>query len=107
MVNRFMRILVMFDLPVSSKGARKEYTKFRKFLIRDGYAMLQYSVYGRITRNHDDAAKHIQRLRSNLPKRGSVRALTVTEKQYASMLVLVGERTASEDLLKPREILEL
>lgn len=107
MINRFMRILVMFDLPVSSKKARKDYTRFRKFLINDGYTMLQFSVYGRITRNHDDAAKHINRLRANLPPKGSVRALTVTEKQYAAMLVLVGKRTATEDLLIPREILEL
>lgn len=107
MINRFMRIMVMFDLPVSSKKARKDYTRFRKFLINDGYAMMQFSVYSRITRNHDDAAKHINRLRANLPPRGSVRALTVTEKQYAAMLVLVGKRTATEDLLMPREILEL
>jgi CRISPR-associated protein Cas2 len=97
----------MFDLPVNSRKARKDYTRFRKYLIKDGYSMMQFSVYGRITRNHDDAYKHINRLKANLPPRGSVRALTVTEKQYASMLVLVGKRTAEEDLLIPREILEL
>ncbi|WP_231682856.1 CRISPR-associated endonuclease Cas2 [Phosphitispora fastidiosa] len=107
MNNRYMRIMVMFDLPVTSNRAKKEYTRFRKFLINDGYDMLQYSIYCRITRNHDDASKHVKRLKRNLPSKGSVRAMTVTEKQYASMLVLVGEITATEDLLKPREILEL
>ena len=107
MNNRYMRILVMFDLPVTGRKARKEYSRFRKFLINDGYDMLQYSVYSRITRNHDDASKYVKRLKNNLPPKGSVRAMTVTEKQYASMLVLVGEITATEDLLKPREILEL
>lgn len=107
MNNRYMRIMVMFDLPVTSSRAKKEYARFRKFLINDGYDMLQYSIYCRITRNHDDASKHVQRLKMNLPSKGSVRAMTVTERQYASMLVLVGKITATEDLLKPREILEL
>jgi CRISPR-associated protein Cas2 len=45
---RFMRILVFFDLPVVSKEDRKVYGQFRKFLIQDGYDMLQFSVYCRI-----------------------------------------------------------
>lgn len=102
-----MRILVMFDLPVNTKKSRKEYSRFHKFLINDGYDMLQYSIYGRITRNHDDTAKHINRLKGNLPPRGSVRVMSVTEKQYASMIILVGEKTASENYLMPRDLLEI
>lgn len=44
-MNKFMRILVFFDLPVKTKAEKREATKFRKFLINDGYHMLQYSVY--------------------------------------------------------------
>lgn len=102
-----MRLLVMFDLPVTHAEARREYTLFRRFLIQDGYDMIQYSIYGRITRNHDDASKHIAKVKQNLPTHGSVRILLVTEKQYASMQILVGKRTASEVLLVPREIIEL
>lgn len=102
-----MRVLVFFDLPVTSKKDRKEYAKFRKHLINDGYDMLQFSVYSRITQNHDDAKKHIERLSKNLPPKGSVRVMQVTEKQYNSMLIMVGERTATEDFLTPVDFIEL
>ena len=107
MTNRCMRIVVMFDLPVASKKDRKEYAKFRKYLVTDGFDMLQFSVYSRITQNHDDARQHIERLTKNLPPKGSVRVMQVTEKQYNSMLILVGEKTATEDFLTPAEFIEL
>ena len=107
MINRCMRILVLFDLPVSTKKDRKEYAKFRKYLINDGYDMLQFSVYSRITQNHDDSKKHIDRLSKNLPPKGSVRVMQVTEKQYNSMIILVGDRTATEDFLTPADFIEL
>lgn len=107
MVNRNMRILVFFDLPVMTKKQRKNYAAFRKFLIKDGYQMLQFSVYSRVTRNHDDARKHTNRLRNNLPPEGSVRVMVVTEKQYNSMEILVGDLTASECFLSPRELIEV
>lgn len=97
----------MFDLPVTSSFAKKQYINFRKFLINDGYDMIQYSVYGRVTLNHDDMKKHIIRLSKNLPQRGSVRVLTVTEKQYNSMLIMVGNKTATENFLTPINIIEL
>ena len=102
-----MRIIVFFDLPVTTDKDKKEYTKFRKYLITDGYDMLQYSIYSRITQNHDDAKKHIERLKRNIPPKGSVRVLQITEKQYNSMLILIGERTATEDFLTPADFTEL
>jgi CRISPR-associated protein Cas2 len=102
-----MRIMVFFDLPVITKKQKKNYSAFRKFLIKDGYEMLQLSVYSRITRNHDDAKKHVNRLRNNLPPEGSVRVMVVTEKQYNSMEVLVGNITATEYFLSPRELIEV
>jgi CRISPR-associated protein Cas2 len=106
MINRFMRVFVFFDLPVYTKKLRKEYAKFRKFLINDGFFMLQYSVYTKIARNHDDANQCILSVKRNLPAHGSVRLLSVTEKQYAAMQILVGEATREEDFLKTKEILE-
>jgi len=107
MINRTMRLLVMFDLPVTSKKDRHNYAVFRHFLVKSGYFMLQFSVYSRITRNHDDAAKQISILKKNLPPKGSVRVMQVTEKQFAAMEILVGERTREEDFLKPKDILEI
>lgn len=85
-----MRLMVFFDLPVVSKTDRRAYTVFRRFLLNDGYDMIQFSVYGRILNGHDAEKKHMQRLLANLPPEGSVRVLTVTEKQFASMKILVG-----------------
>ena len=87
---RFMRMLVLFDLPTVTKAEKRAYTLFRRFLINDGYDMLQFSVYGRIVPNRDGEEKHFARVVANLPPEGSVRVLTVTEKQFASMKVLVG-----------------
>lgn len=85
-----MRMLVFFDLPVVTKADRRAYTVFRRFLLNDGYDMIQFSVYGRILNGADAEQKHMKRLLANLPPEGSVRVLTVTEKQYASMRLLVG-----------------
>ena len=102
-----MRIMVFFDLPVTTPENRRDYTLFRRFLIKDGFDMLQYSVYSRVTCNPDDAAKHIQRIRVNLPPEGSVRVLSVTEKQYAGMKIFLGEQTDMEKMLADNEIIVL
>ncbi len=98
---------MLFDLPVATKKDRKNYAAFRKFLVKDGYDMLQFSVYSRITQNHDDARKHVERIRAHLPPKGSVRVLQITEKQYNSMMIMVGTRTATEDFLTPADFTEL
>jgi CRISPR-associated protein Cas2 len=85
-----MRMLVFFDLPMVTRAEKRAYTVFRRFLLNDGYDMIQFSVYGRILNGTDAEKKHLKRLTANLPPAGSVRVMTVTEKQYASMLLLVG-----------------
>lgn len=65
--NRFMRLMVFFDLPVASKEDRAIYARFRKFLIEDGYDMLQFSVYCRIVNGEDAVDKHLNRLKKALP----------------------------------------
>lgn len=87
---KFMRILVFFDLPVTTKAQRKVATQFRKFLVKDGYYMVQYSVYARVCNGTDSVETHKKRLKAGLPPNGSVRMLVVTEKQYNSIEILVG-----------------
>lgn len=91
-----MRILVFFDLPTTSAKAKREYVLFRRFLLKDGYDMLQWSVYGRIVNGADNLETHFKRLKANLPPAGSVRCLTVSEKQFARMQILVGEPGVQE-----------
>lgn len=95
---RYMRILVFFDLPVKTKAERRRATRFRKELIDDGYIMLQLSVYSRICKGNDTVEKHKKRLRSMVPEAGSVRVLSVTEKQYASMDILIGVAKKTEKI---------
>lgn len=89
-MNKFMRMLVFFDLPVTSKQQRKVATQFRNFLLKDGYHMVQFSVYARVCNGYDAVAKHKERIYKNLPDNGSVRLLVITEKQYESVEILVG-----------------
>lgn len=100
-----MRLMVFFDLPVVRKEDRRAYTVFRRFLLNDGYDMLQFSVYGRILNGADAEKKHMQRLIQNLPPEGSVRVLTVTEKQFASMKLLVGLPLFQEKKVSAQQVL--
>jgi CRISPR-associated protein Cas2 len=93
---RFVWMFVFFDLPVGTKTDRRNATRFRNFLKDDGFMMLQWSVYARVCRGEDGAEKHLKRVMKNLPPRGSVRTLQVTDRQYARMKLLVGEATFSE-----------
>ncbi len=95
---KFMRIIVFFDLPVSTKKERYYATRFRHDLLNDGYYMMQFSVYSRMVKGLADAEKHIQRLHSLTPPSGSVRVLTVTEKQFADMFFLVGQSPQAEKI---------
>lgn len=85
-----MRMMVFFDLPMVTRDERRAYMLFRRFLLNDGYDMIQFSIYGRILNGSDAEEKHMKRLLANLPPEGSVRMLTVTEKQFAGMKILVG-----------------
>lgn len=86
-----MRMLVFFDLPVNTKSDRSKATRFRNFLLKDGYYMVQFSVYARICNSYDTVETHRARLKANLPANGAVRLLVITEKQYESVEVLLGE----------------
>lgn len=102
---RYMRMLVFFDLPVVTRAERRAYAQFRRFLLNDGFDMIQFSVYGRILNGRDAEEKHLQRVIGNLPPAGSVRVLTVTEKQYASMKLLVGQPLFQEKRVDAGQIL--
>lgn len=104
---RYMRLLVFFDLPVESACQRKEYRLFRKFLIKDGYLMLQESVYAKLVVNDGAAGASIMRLRKNRPPEGLVQVLKVTEKQFATMDYITGNREAYDEVDTMEEFLVL
>ena len=96
----FMRILLFFDLPVKREQECKEATKFRNFLLKDGFFMVQYSVYVRVCNNLENCIMHENRIKQNLPQNGSVRLLIITEKQYESMRIFIGKKKAEEQAPK-------
>ncbi len=86
-----MRIFVMFDLPMETDSQRREYRKFRKYLLKQGFIMLQESNYCKMVPNSSAGDGVVAGLHSNKPRDGLVQVLKVTEKQYAKMEYLVGE----------------
>lgn len=88
---RFMRMLVFFDLPTLTNEDKRNYRAFRKVLIKNGFIMLQESVYCKLltTPSVENSAKNL--IRAHRPPNGLVQTLVVTEKQYAKMEFIVGE----------------
>jgi CRISPR-associated protein Cas2 len=103
-MNKFMRIIVFFDLPVDSASNRREAARFRKFLLNDGYHMLQYSVYARVCNGMDAVEKHKARIRLNLPENGAIRMLTITEKQYESIEILLGPLSEADQSFQAEQL---
>jgi len=88
---RYMRILLFFDLPVSTSTDRHEYSAFHRYLIKNGFMMLQESVYCKLALNASAVQAIIANLYKHKPGDGLVQVLTVTEKQYSRKEYILGE----------------
>lgn len=88
---RFMRIIVFFDLPTETNENKREYRRFRKMLIENGFFMLQESVYCRMALNQTTAGMIVNTIKANKPPIGLVQMLTITEKQFSKMEMVSGE----------------
>ena len=86
-----MWVVVLFDLPVDTAKARHAYTQFRTGLLRDGFTMLQYSVYARHSSSEENALVHINRVQTMVPDDGEVRIITITDKQFERMRIFWGK----------------
>lgn len=90
-------LLVAFDLPVLTKEQRKHATDFRKFLLDDGYQMLQFSVYVRSCVSFARQETHMERLKKHIPPEGNVRAIFVTRSQWERSFVIHGTPAKEEE----------
>jgi len=88
---RAMWLFTMFDLPVDTANARKRYTQFRKQLIREGFCMLQFSVYARYFATEEGSESIRKRIAEVIPDDGRVRLLSVTDRQFGKMAVFYGK----------------
>lgn len=101
-----MRVIVFFDLPTATAADRRQYTRFRKNLIKNGFMMLQESVYSKLALNQNAAAEIIGNVKKNKPANGLVQIISVTEKQFSRMEVIVGE-TKSDVVATEERVLVL
>lgn len=88
---RIMWVIVMFDLPTETKKDRKNYTLFRKKMMKDGFQMFQFSMYIRHCSSRENADVHVKRVKSSLPPRGHVGVLTITDKQFGMIEIFWGK----------------
>jgi CRISPR-associated protein Cas2 len=93
---RILWVLVLFDLPTETKKERKQYAQFRKKLMKDGFEMFQFSIYLRHCASRENADVHIKRVKRNLPPKGHVGILTITDKQFGMMEIFYGEKPTAK-----------
>ena len=91
MRDRFVRTIVFFDLPNIYARDKKNYLKFRKHLIKEGFLMMQESVYSKLILNTQQSELLVERIRKQAPKKGLIQVLTITEKQYSQIEYIIGE----------------
>ena len=80
-----MWMMVLFDLPVTEPKERKAATRFRNFLLDQGFEMAQYSVYVRHTAGKEAVDALMRKIASSLPPDGVIDIMQFTDKQYESI----------------------
>ncbi len=89
---RSMWVIAMFDLPTDTPKSRKDYARFRKDLLEDGFTMMQFSVYARHCASIENAELHLKRMGDVVPPEGEVRFVMITDKQFGRIKVYVGKK---------------
>ena len=91
MRDRAMRTIVFFDIPNIYAKDRRNYNEFRRYLLSEGFVMMQESVYSKIVLNTQQSEGLMDRLRKKSPKKGLIQVLTITEKQYSQIEYIIGK----------------
>lgn len=97
-------VLVFFDLPVGTDEERRDATHFRKDLLKDGYLMVQFSVYARPCGSADRVETQVRRLKGKIPAKGEVRSLTVSDAQWGRMMIMRSNKISSAEPM-PEQLL--
>ena len=97
-------VLVFFDLPVGTDEERRDANHFRRDLLKDGYLMVQFSVYARPCGSADRVDTQVRRLKSKIPPKGEVRALTVSDAQWGRMIIMRSQKISASEVM-PKQML--
>lgn len=89
---RVMWVMVFFDLPTETKKDTKNYRKFVDVLEKDGFSRFQFSIFLRHCPSMENAKVHIRRIKINLPPRGHVGIIHITDKQFGMMEVFISAK---------------
>jgi len=90
---RVLWVMALFDLPVVTKAERRRATKFREYLLDEGFSMMQFSCYLRFTAGKEQAEGVTRRIGSAVPKSGKVDVIWFTDKQYEAIKSFRGARS--------------
>jgi CRISPR-associated protein Cas2 len=102
---RIMWILVLFDLPTDTKKDIRNYTQFRKAIMKDGFNMFQFSIYLRHCPSKENSDVHVRMVKSVLPPKGHVGILRITDKQFGEIEIFYGKK--QEEVKAPPQQLEM
>lgn len=91
-----LRIIVLADMPETTRHERKVARVFREHLFKDGFSELQVGVFTRVADGRSNANLHARRLKESRPETGPVRVLTLTEKQFSDSELLAGDESPQE-----------
>lgn len=89
---RLMWIFVMFDLPVATREEARAATKFREYLLDEGFEKSQFSVYARFCNGKEQFEAYMRRIEAHLPEKGEIHILSFTDRQYENILRYAGQR---------------
>ena len=89
---RLMWIFVMFDLPVATRTEARAATKFREYLLDEGFERSQFSIYARFCNGKEQFESYMRRIESHLPATGDVHVLGFTDRQYEGIVRFSGRR---------------
>lgn len=87
-----MWVVLFFDMPTDTKADRRYYTVFRKKLLKNGFGMFQFSIYVRHCMSRENAQKHMKYVKDNLPPKGHIVMMMITDKQFGMMEVFYGPK---------------
>ncbi len=102
---KLMWMMVMFDLPTDTRAQRKSSSKFRKFLLDEGFSMVQFSVYVQFTGTLESSQKYVKAIKDNIPQYGDINILFFTDKQFSSIIHI--ENLVEKDMEEAPPQLEL
>ncbi len=102
-----MRIILFYDLPTKTVQSQKSYNFFHGFLLKNGFYMMQYSIYVCLAKNLEFANVMTEKIRKNSPAHGDVRCLIITEKQYQNIKFFCGKKSFQEEMIDLNPVLEI